>query len=88
MVFAEETEIHRQLSDVNKRYNALDIKIDERDDELDTAMALTERTKPVESLLSWAQATEVHLTQTTVVVQQASVNDIDALMSDLNSLKV
>ena len=39
----------------------LDIKIDDRDDELDTALALADRTKPVDDLLDWVTTTEMQM---------------------------
>ena len=62
-LIAEETEIQRQLADINRRYDALDAKIDERDDELDTALTLTEKAKPVDDLL-----------ETVTMMEQALVN--------------
>ena len=59
----EESEIQHQLADINRRYNALDIKIDDRDDELDTALALADRTKPVDDLLDWVTTTEMQMAQ-------------------------
>ena len=88
MLFLEETEIQRQLADVNRRYNALDIKIDERDDELDTALALTERSKPVDELLDWVQTTEVELAQSSPIGMFQGGDDLDSLMAEFDKIQV
>ena len=85
---AEESEIQRQMSDINNRYNALDIKIDERDDELDTALALTERSKPVDDLLDWVQTTEVQLAQSVPQLDYANEDDLDNLMQEFDKIQV
>lgn len=85
---AEESEIQRQLGDINRRYNALDIKIDERDDELDTALALTERSKPVDELLDWVQVTEVELAQSVPQLDFANEDDLDNLMVEFDKIQV
>ncbi|XP_071483778.1 microtubule-actin cross-linking factor 1, isoforms 6/7-like [Diadema antillarum] len=83
----EESEIQRQLGDVNRRYQALDIKIDERDDELDTALALTERSKPVDELLDWVQVTEVQLAQSAPQLDFAGEDDLENLMVEFDKIQ-
>lgn len=86
----EETETQRQLADINRRYDALDAKIDERDDELDTALALTERAKPVDDLLQTVTKMEAALVNSAPMPSRygAPDDDLDSLEQALEQITV
>lgn len=83
MFLTEESKIQKELGSVNKRYEALRIKLTDRDEELELAKLLHERTSNVSGLMEWVTVTDAKVLRST-----PKSSDVGELNTELETYRV
>ncbi|PIK37945.1 putative nesprin-1 [Apostichopus japonicus] len=79
----EESKIQKELGSVNKRYEALRIKLTDRDEELELAKLLHERTSNVSGLMEWVTVTDAKVLRST-----PKSSDVGELNTELETYRI
>ena len=83
MLFPGDSDIKRQLTDVDRRYDALKIKIKDRQDDIDLARLFLDRLGFVNDRLDWCANAENKL-----VKKKPTSKELDPLKKEFDIFKV